>query len=113
MLNHLNLWVEITLAVLLVVGASFTLLGSIGLARFDDFFMRLHAPTKATTLGAGCVLLTSMGCSWARGQQGVHEVLIALFLFLTSPVSANVLAQAALHLIVPSRAAVPPDQPAP
>ena len=112
MLSQLPLWAEITLAALLVVGGVFTLVGAIGLVRFDDFFMRLHAPTKAATLGAGGVLLASMGASWAQGRPGVHELLIVLFLFVTAAVSAHLLAQAALHLRVPGRAPPPPDEPA-
>lgn len=111
MLDTLPLWAEIALAALLVVGGVFTLVGAIGLVRFDDFYMRLHAPTKAATLGAGGVLLASMGLAWAQGRPGVHELLITLFLFVTAPVSANLMAQAALHLRVPSRAPLPPDQP--
>ncbi len=103
--------VEWLLAALLVLGGVFTLVGAIGLVRFPDFFMRLHAPTKATTLGVGGVLLASMGLTWLQGGYGLHELLITLFLFVTAPVSANLLAQAALHLRVPSRAPLPPDQP--
>ncbi|MDP2004971.1 MAG: Na+/H+ antiporter subunit G [Rubrivivax sp.] len=113
MLNTLPLWAQIPLAGLLVLGGVFTLVGAIGLLRFDDFFMRLHAPTKAATLGVGGVLLASMGLAWLQGRPGLHEVLIALFVFVTAPVSANLMAQAALHLRVRSRAALPPDQPAP
>lgn len=102
-------WIEWVVAVLLVVGGAFALIGAIGLARFPDFFMRLHAPTKATTLGVGGMLLASMVYGWSQGQPGLHEVLITLFLFITAPVSANVMALAALHLRVPSRAAVPED----
>jgi multicomponent K+:H+ antiporter subunit G len=78
-----------------------------------DFFMRLHAPTKATTLGVGGVLVASMAANWARGNFAVHELLIALFLFITAPVSANLLAKAALHLRTPSKAPVPPGHPHP
>jgi multicomponent K+:H+ antiporter subunit G len=92
------------IAALLVVG---------GLLRFKDFYMRLHAPTKATTLGVGGVLLASMVIHWARGSWALHELLITLFLFVTAPVSANLLAQAALHLRTPSKAPAPPDQPLP
>jgi multicomponent K+:H+ antiporter subunit G len=111
MTTHLPFWIELLLSALLLVGAAFTLVGAIGMLRFPDFFMRLHAPTKATTLGVGGVLLASMGSSWARGSFGVHELLITLFLFVTAPVSANLLAKAALHLRVPSRARVPADLP--
>lgn len=107
-MNELPLWAEIAVAALLVVGGLFTLVGAIGMLRFPDFYMRLHAPTKATTLGVGGVLLASMAMGWTRGQFGVHELLITLFLFVTAPVSANLMAKAALHLRVPSKAGDPP-----
>lgn len=110
-MNDMPLWLQITLALPLVVGGLFTLVGAIGLVRFDDFYMRLHAPTKAATLGAGGVLVASMALAWAQGRPGVHELLITLFVFVTAPVSAHLLAQAALHLRVHSRAPVPPEEP--
>ena len=110
-MNDLHWALEWLLAALLVLGGVFTLFGAIGLVRFPDFYMRLHAPTKATTLGVGGVLLASMGLTWATGGYGLHELLITLFLFVTAPVSANLLALAALHLRVPSRAPLPPGQP--
>lgn len=103
-------WVEALIAALLVIGGIFILVGAIGMLRFPDFFMRLHAPTKSTTLGVGGVLLASVVLGWARGTYGVHELLITLFLFVTAPVSANLMAKAALHLRVPSKAPVPEDQ---
>jgi len=83
--------------------------GAIGLARLPDFYMRLHAPTKASTLGVGGVLVASMLVSAAQGRAGVAELLITLFVFVTAPVSANLMAQAALHLKLASRAPVPRD----
>ena len=106
-LDTLPLWLQIPLAALLVVGGLFALIGAVGMLRFPDFYMRLHAPTKATTLGVGGVLIASMVVSWMRGEPGLHELLITLFLFVTAPVSANLMAQAALHLRVPSKAPVP------
>ena len=110
-MNDLHWAVEGLLAALLVLGGSFTLIGAIGLLRFPDFYMRLHAPTKATTLGVGGLLLASLGLTWALGGHGLHELLITLVLFVTAPVSANLMAQAALHLRVPSHAPLPPGQP--
>jgi multicomponent K+:H+ antiporter subunit G len=98
---------------MLVVGGVFALVGVVGMLRFPDFYMRLHAPTKATTLGVGGVLAASMAANWAQGHFVLHELLITLFLFVTAPVSANLVAKAALHLRVGSRAPVPPDQPRP
>lgn len=107
-MDELPVWAEVTAAALLVVGGVFTLVGAIGLARFGDFFMRLHAPTKATTLGVGGVLLASLVLRLAEGRFGLHELLITLFLFVTAPVSANLMAKAALHLRVKSKAPLPP-----
>lgn len=107
----LPLWIQLPVAAMLVLGGMFALVGAVGLLRFPDFYMRLHAPTKASTLGVGGVLLASIMLSWLRGEPGVHELLISLFIFITAPVSANLMAQAALHLRVPSTAPVPPDLP--
>lgn len=107
-MNELPLWLQWLVAALLVTGGVFALVGAIGMLRFRDFYMRLHAPTKATTLGVGGVLLASMAVSWWRGEFGVPELLITLFLFVTAPVSANLLAKAAMHLRVPSKAGEPP-----
>lgn len=99
------------IALALAVGGVFALVGAIGMLRFGDFFMRLHAPTKATTLGVGGVLVASMLLDWARGELGLQVLLITLFLFITAPVSASLMAKAALHLRAPSKAPVPQEQP--
>ena len=98
---------EVAISFFLVAGGFFALTGAIGLARLPDFFMRLHAPTKATTLGVGGALIASMLYFLGSGRPAVHEMLITLFLFLTAPVSALMLANAALHLRLPSRARLP------
>ena len=105
----MNPFIEWTAAAVIVIAAFFLLVGAIGLVRLPDFYMRLHAPTKASTLGVGGVLLASMLLSWQAGRPGVAELLITLFVFVTAPVSANLLAQAALHLKLRSKAPVPAD----
>ena len=91
--------VEIAMVVLLATGCFFVLVGSFGLVKLSDFFKRLHGPTKATTLGVGCILVASIA-HHARLEDGLglREVLITLFLFITAPVSAHLLAKAALSL---------------
>lgn len=96
-------------ALFLLVAAFFSLVGAIGLVRLPDFFMRLHAPTKASTLGVGGVLVASMILAAAQGRAGFAELLITLFVFVTAPVSANMLAQAALHLRLPGKVPSPDD----
>ena len=95
----------------LVAGAFFVLVGAIGLVRLPDTFMRFHAPTKATTLGVGGVLAASLLYFAGSGRLVVHEVLVALFLFLTAPLSGLMLARAAIQLRVKSRAPVPEQAP--
>jgi multicomponent K+:H+ antiporter subunit G len=88
---------ELLAAALVLLGAGFALVGSIGLARLPDFFTRLHGPTKATTLGVGAILLGSMLYFGALQELSLKELLVSLFLFLTAPVSAYMLSRAALH----------------
>ena len=95
--------VELLIATFLLVGAAFALIGSIGLARLDDFYSRLHGPTKATTLGVGGMLVASALYFSGTGDGiSLHEVLVTVFLFMTAPISAHLLAKAALHLDVPN-----------
>lgn len=89
---------EIISSIFILVGAAFALVGSVGLWRMPDFFTRLHGPTKATTLGVGGILLGSAIHFSEHGLLSVHEVLVTIFLFITAPVSAHLLSQAALHL---------------
>ena len=100
--------IDILLSLLILTGAIFTLIGSLGLARLRDFYTRLHGPTKATTLGVGCLLIAS-AIHFSVRDEGIslHEVLVTLFLFITAPVSAHLLAKAALHLKVKSIAPTP------
>ncbi|AQZ80421.1 hypothetical protein Acal01_02391 [Acinetobacter calcoaceticus] len=89
---------EIIVSVFLIFGAFFMLVGSIGMVRLPDLFMRLHAPTKSSTLGLGSFLIASMIFFAFQGRFGFAELLITLLAFITAPVSANLIAQAALHL---------------
>ena len=87
---------EVLTALLVLIGAGFTLVGSIGLARLPDIFTRLHGPTKATTLGVGGIVLASLlHFSVAHGTPSLRELAIPLFLFITAPVSAHLVAKVA------------------
>jgi multicomponent K+:H+ antiporter subunit G len=94
--------IEAIVCVLLLVGSLFTLIGAIGLARLPDFFMRLHGPTKSTTLGVGGIVLASVVFfSTHDNFTSLHELLIPAFLFLTAPISAHMLAKAGIQQGVP------------
>ena len=81
----------------LIIGAAFSLIGSIGLLKFNDAMTRLHAPTKVGTVGVGALLLAAMIHSYTLGEGVVHEILIMAFLFVTAPISANFMAKVNLH----------------
>jgi len=99
---------QVGLSLLLIVGCGFILLGALGLVKLSDFFKRLHAPTKASTLGVGCVLLASVGYHLFLGQDPQpRELLITAFLFITAPISAHMMAKAALSLMMEQRPQVP------
>jgi multicomponent K+:H+ antiporter subunit G len=94
----MQLIMEIFVSIFLIIGAFFMLVGGIGIVRLPDLFMRLHAPTKSSTLGLGSFLMAAIIYSAFHGRFGFAEILITLFAFITAPVSANLIAQAALHL---------------
>lgn len=101
---------EAFIAAAILVGAGFALVGSIGLVRFGDVYSRLHGPTKASTLGLGGLLVASALYFSSRGSGlSLHELLVTIFLFLTAPVSAHMLARAGLHLNVPTITRPPED----
>ncbi|MFG1302389.1 Na+/H+ antiporter subunit G [Xanthobacter sp. V3C-3] len=101
--------VEALVAALILIGAFFLFVGALGLARLPDMMRRLHGPTKATTLGIGALLIASMIYFAAvRGTLSIHELLITLFLFLTAPVSAHMLAKAHILRAKGERDRLPP-----
>jgi len=94
--------IDTIIALAIIAGTSLVLIGSIGLVRLGDLYSRLHGPTKATTLGMGSLLIASTMHFSRGGDLSLHEVLVTVFLFLTAPASAHMLARAALHLRVRS-----------
>jgi multicomponent K+:H+ antiporter subunit G len=92
------LW-EFIVSLCILIGCFFTMIGSFGLIKLPDLMTRLHAPTKATTLGVGSILIASMLHSFAiNGRLSINELLVALFLFLTAPISAHFISRTHLHL---------------
>ena len=97
-MNDLPLWVTIPSTLLLILSGTMTLIGSAGLLRFRRFYSRMHAPTLGNTCGVAAVLLASvLVSSAASGRLVIHALLITFFLVITSPVTAMLLMQAAIH----------------
>ncbi|KUJ82261.1 Na+/H+ antiporter subunit G [Ruegeria profundi] len=89
---------ELLIAFFLVISGIFGFVGSYGMIKLKDPMSRLHAPTKATTLGVGGVLLASICHSvLIEGKLSLHELLITLFLFLTAPITALFIAKWHIH----------------
>jgi multicomponent K+:H+ antiporter subunit G len=106
----MNLFIEIVLVALLAVASFFIFVGSFGLLKLKDFFKRLHGPTKASTLGVGCVLIASIGYHAYTGTDPQpRELLITAFVFITAPISAHLMAKAALSLMMAERQPLPRD----
>ena len=85
-------------AVLVLLGALLAFIGSLGLLRLGTFYERVHPPTMGATLGTGLVLLGSMmHFTILDARPVVHEILIAVFMTLSTPVTYMLLVRAALH----------------
>jgi multicomponent K+:H+ antiporter subunit G len=114
----LPLWAAIVIAAGLLSGAFLVLTGAIGLFRLETFYQRVHAPTLGSTLGMFLILMSSvLYFTISRGRLGLHEVLIAMFLSVTTPISLMLVVRAALYrdrqagdLSVPPVGPVSPDR---
>ena len=93
----LQLIAILAIAMSVLVGLAFTLIAAIGLLKLNDPMTRLHAPTKAGTLGTGAFLLASIIHSFTFGAGSLHELLIMAFLFATAPVSASFISRVNIH----------------
>jgi multicomponent K+:H+ antiporter subunit G len=101
---------EIIISAFIVIAGIFGLVGSLGIIKLQQTMQRLHAPTKATTLGVGGVLIASMlYFGLVKGQLSFHELLITLFLFLTAPISAHFIAKTFLQANIRAKD-LPPTQ---
>ena len=85
-------------AVLVLAGALLAFVGALGLLRMKTFFERVHPPTMGTTLGTAFVLAGSMLYFTALESRLVlHEILIGVFMLLSTPVTYVLLGRAALR----------------
>ena len=87
-------------ALLMLAGAFFVLVSALGALRMPDLFLRMHAATKAGTLGAGLILAAAL-VVFATTAVTTKAVLAFVFLLLTAPVGAHVLGRAAYYDGVP------------
>jgi multicomponent K+:H+ antiporter subunit G len=94
----LPLWAALLVALFVLSGAAITLVGAIGLLRFKTFYERVHAPTLGASLGTVGVLAASIVFfSVTQSRLAVHEVLIIMFVTLTTPVTLMLLTRSAIY----------------
>ncbi len=88
--------IEYMIGTLILLGSFFVFIAALGVARLPDVLVRMHASTKAGTLGAGLVMLGT--ALWFR-DLSVTFLLVALVLFvlLTAPVAAHMIGRAAVR----------------
>lgn len=87
-------------AILMVLGAFFAFVAALGVVRFPDFYSRMHAATKAGAFGAG-ILLVAVALHFGSVRAVVTACAIIAFFYITTPVAAQALAQAAYRRGVP------------
>lgn len=87
---------EMIVHILFLTGAAFVIVAALGVLRLPDLLMRMHAATKAGTLGAGLLLIA---VAVAVPEPGVVARALAIFVFLvlTAPIAAHLIARAAYH----------------
>lgn len=85
---------EVLSLILLGLGAVIILLAALGMLRMPDSLTRMQVLTKGTTLGI-ILVMSGVGVHFAGGPEGLRALLVVLFLFLTTPISAHLLSRAA------------------
>jgi multicomponent K+:H+ antiporter subunit G len=97
-LTDLPTWAAIPVCTLLLLGSAITLVGSMGLIRLKTFYGRLHAPTLGASAGTILICIASMiTFAVLQNRWILHEVLIIVFVILTTPVTLMLLGQSALY----------------
>jgi multicomponent Na+:H+ antiporter subunit G len=87
---------EIVTALLLVLGSLFSFVAALGMLRLPDTVIRMHAATKAGTLGAGLILIAE-AFFYAESGITLRALAAITFLLLTAPVAAHLIGRAAYY----------------
>jgi len=110
-MNAIPDWLELAIALTVLAGAAVTFIGTVGLVRWATFYQRIHAPTLGSSFGAALILLaSSLHSSLVLGRPVAHEVIVLIFILVTTPVTLMLLARAAIYR---DRSENNPDVPVP
>ena len=91
---------SLIVAIFFIVGAFFAFVAALGVIRLPDFYMRMHAATKAGAFGATLLLLAA-AIHFGSMRASITSLLIIVFFYLTTPIAAQIIAQAAYRTKVP------------
>ena len=91
---------EYFIAALVLMGGFFCFVAGLGILRLPDVLIRMHASTKAGTLGAG-LILGAAAVHFGDTTTTTRAVAAILFLLLTAPVAAHMIGRAAFKVGVP------------
>ncbi|MCL6229093.1 MULTISPECIES: monovalent cation/H(+) antiporter subunit G [Bartonella] len=98
MKDDISLWSAIIISIFLILGSSLTLIGTIGLVRFSNFYERLHTSSLSTSWGGSSIIIASFFYSMLVDHKFVvHEILLIIFLFMTTPITSMLLSQTASY----------------
>ena len=96
--SHIPMWLAVPIALFLILGATLTMLGALGLARLRSFYDRIHAPTLGSSWGTAGILIASiLYYSYSAGYPVLHDLVIGAFIMITTPVTLMILGRTALH----------------
>lgn len=96
--SHIPMWLAVPVAFFLILGATLTMLGALGLARLGSFYDRIHAPTLGSSWGTAGILMASILLySYSAGYLVIHDLVIGIFIMITTPVTLMILGRTALH----------------
>lgn len=94
----LPVWAALIVALFMLLGAAATLIGSLGLIRLKSFYERVHSPTLGATQGVSGITIASIVCFTVdEGYLVLQDILILVFVTLTTPVTLMLLARAAIY----------------
>jgi multicomponent Na+:H+ antiporter subunit G len=94
------MWNDIIAGLLLIIGSAFTLIAAIGMIRFPDLLLRMHAATKAGTMGVGLILIGVM-IHFMHWEVTLKAFITITFTFITVPIGAHMIARAAYFINIP------------
>ena len=93
-------WSDLIVAACLLAGGFFLFVAGLGILRLPDVLIRMHASTKAGTLGVGLVF-GAAAMYFGTAAETAIAGLTVIFLLVTAPVAAHAIARAAYRMNVP------------